>query len=107
MTPSAAIEHLITAGMTEKAIGASVGAGQSTINRIRHGRMHPAWAVGDKLVRLAQSAIETAGLSDSEEDGDHGTGAAVMGVVAECIKPKAESARSHGEQHRRAVGSNA
>lgn len=41
--------------MTEKAIGAAVGAGQSTINRIRHQRMQPSWAVGDKLVRLAQS----------------------------------------------------
>jgi len=67
MTPSAAIEHLIATGMTEKAIGASVGAGQSTINRIRHGRMQPTWGVGDKLVRLAKSKPIQFGEAPTEE----------------------------------------
>lgn len=40
--------------MTEKAIGAAVGARQSTINRIRHGHMAPTWEVGDALVKLAK-----------------------------------------------------
>jgi len=54
MTPAKAIEHLIACGMTEAAIGSSVGAGQSTINRIRHGQMQPNWTLGQKLVEAAR-----------------------------------------------------
>lgn len=39
--------------MTESAIGAAVGARQSTINRIRHGAMQPTWQVGHALVQMA------------------------------------------------------
>ncbi|MBH1591423.1 hypothetical protein I5U77_03020 [Stenotrophomonas maltophilia] len=55
MNPSAAIELLRDAGMTEKAIGAQVGAGQSTINKIRRGQMQPTYEVGRALVDLAIS----------------------------------------------------
>jgi predicted transcriptional regulator len=55
MDPSTAIEALRTAGMTEKAIGALVGVGQPTINRIRHGDMTPNYVLGKALVDLAES----------------------------------------------------
>lgn len=55
MNPSAAIELLRDAGMTEKAIGAEVGARQSTINKIRRGQMQPTYEVGRALVELAMS----------------------------------------------------
>lgn len=41
--------------MTEKAIGARVGVGQPTINRIRHGAMTPNYDLGKALVDLAES----------------------------------------------------
>lgn len=56
MNPSAAIELLRDAGMTEQAIGAKVGAGQSTINKIRRGQMQPTYEVGRALVELAVAA---------------------------------------------------
>ncbi|WP_223482346.1 hypothetical protein [Stenotrophomonas sp. OVS01A] len=42
--------------MTEQAIGAKVGAGQSTINKIRRGQMQPTYEVGRALVELAVAA---------------------------------------------------
>lgn len=54
MNPSQAIAHLKRAGMTEKAIGAKVGANQSTINRIANGST-PIWELGQALIRLAES----------------------------------------------------
>lgn len=56
MTPSLAIEILKAGGLTEQVIGAAVGAGQSTINRIRNGAMQPNWALGQKLVDMARAA---------------------------------------------------
>lgn len=53
MNPSEAIARLRTAGMTEQAIAISVGARQSTINRIRHGQMQPTYALGKALVDMA------------------------------------------------------
>lgn len=53
MNPSLAIEQLRAAGLTEQAIGAAVGARQSTINRIRRGQMQPTYEVGKALVDLA------------------------------------------------------
>lgn len=53
MTPSRAIEVLISSGMTETAIGLKVGARQSTVNRIRNGRMQPNYDLGKALVDLA------------------------------------------------------
>jgi transcriptional regulator with XRE-family HTH domain len=55
MNPSSAIEVLIASGLTESQIGALVGARQSTINRIRHGRQKPSYDVGVALVRLAEA----------------------------------------------------
>lgn len=54
MTPAQAIERLNAAGMTEVAIGNAVGARQSTINRIRHGR-DPHWTLGNAIVLLASA----------------------------------------------------
>lgn len=56
MTPSEAIQTLKRLGRTESAIGAAVGARQSTINRILHGVMSPTYEVGKALVDLAQAA---------------------------------------------------
>ncbi|MDR6094924.1 helix-turn-helix transcriptional regulator [Stenotrophomonas sp. SORGH_AS_0321] len=53
MNPSTAIESLRVSGMTEQAIGAKVGVGQSTINKIRRGLMQPTYPVGKALVDLA------------------------------------------------------
>lgn len=55
MKPSTAIELLIASGLTETAIGAAVGARQSTVNRIRHQKMQPTYAVGKALVDLAEA----------------------------------------------------
>lgn len=54
VNPSAAIQHLIAAGLTEIEIGQRVGAHQSTINRIKRGQA-PTWEVGAALVRLAEA----------------------------------------------------
>lgn len=54
MNPSDAIAHLKLAGLTEKAIGAQVGANQSTINRIANGA-EPSYALGSALVELARA----------------------------------------------------
>jgi predicted transcriptional regulator len=56
MTPSEAIATLKRLGRTESAIGAAVGARQSTINRILHGVMQPSYDVGKALVDLAEAA---------------------------------------------------
>lgn len=53
MTPSNAIEALRSADLTETQIGAAVGASQSTINRIRRGKMQPNYDLGLALVSLA------------------------------------------------------
>lgn len=53
MTPSEAITSLQAYGMTEAAIGAAVGARQSTINKIKRGDMTPNWETGKALVDLA------------------------------------------------------
>ena len=53
MTPADAIARLQANGMTEAAIGAAVGANQSTINRIANGR-DPRWSLGNRLVALAK-----------------------------------------------------
>lgn len=55
MDPSTAIEALRAAGLTEKAIGARVGVGQPTINRIRRGDMTPNYNLGKAIVDLAES----------------------------------------------------
>jgi predicted transcriptional regulator len=55
MNPSEAIERLKRAGLTEQAIGLAVGAGQSTINRIRHGVMQPNYELGRRLVEMAMA----------------------------------------------------
>lgn len=60
MNPSEAIELLSKSGMTEAAIGASVGARQSTINRIRRGQMKPTYDVGKALVALAEEKRKAA-----------------------------------------------
>lgn len=54
MDPSNAIEALRDVGLTESAIGALVGANQSTINRIRRGHMVPNYPLGRALVDLAE-----------------------------------------------------
>lgn len=54
MNPSEAIAHLKRAGLTEKAIGLTVGANQSTINRIAKGTQ-PNYELGQALVRLAEA----------------------------------------------------
>lgn len=54
MTPSEAITVLQAHGMTEAAIGAAVGARQSTINKIKRGEMIPNWETGKALVDLAE-----------------------------------------------------
>ena len=55
MTPSEAVQKLVIRGMSEAAIGEAVGAGQSTINRIRRGdTKSPSWDVGQKLIALAK-----------------------------------------------------
>lgn len=56
MKPSDAIAHLKRAGLTEKAIGAEVGANQSTINRIANGT-EPSYALGAALVDLANATV--------------------------------------------------
>jgi len=56
MNPSTAIDVLRAAGLTEQAIGAAVGARQSTINRIRRNQMQPTYEVGKALVDMAQAA---------------------------------------------------
>ena len=60
MTPSEAIQLLLARGMTESAIGAAVGARQSTINRIKTGGMLPNWETGQKLVLLAAEPMPAA-----------------------------------------------
>lgn len=55
MSPSTAIDRLRAAGLTEQAIGAAVGARQSTINRIRRQQMQPTYEVGKALVDLAEA----------------------------------------------------
>ena len=65
MNPATAIERLRTAGLTEQAIGAAVGARQSTINRIRRGQMQPTWEVGRALVAMAEAQQ----LLDSSQQG--------------------------------------
>ena len=55
MTPAEAVSFLKGVPMTEKAIGAAVGASQSTINKICRGDMKPNWELGQALVRLAES----------------------------------------------------
>jgi hypothetical protein len=54
MKPADAIADLIRAGLTESAIGDLVGASQSTVNRVRHGRVTPNYELGKALVDLAQ-----------------------------------------------------
>lgn len=67
MNPSEAIQHLKQAGMTEKAIGAAVGANQSTINRIANGA-RSFWDIGQKLVELAQrTPLPDASAGDQAE----------------------------------------
>lgn len=66
MTPSLAIEALILSGMTESAIGEKVGARQSTVNRIRHGRMQPNYELGKALVDLASRRRKKAKPQDVE-----------------------------------------
>lgn len=55
MTPAQAISHLKAYGMTEAAIAAEVGCGQSTINRIGSGAREASWRIGSALVALATS----------------------------------------------------
>lgn len=55
MTPAHAIEKLSAADWTEKAIGDAVGINQSSVNKIRHGRMRPSYEAGKALVDLAES----------------------------------------------------
>lgn len=55
MTPANAIEALVKSGLTETAIGGKVGARQSTVNRIRRGRMQPNYELGKALVDLAEA----------------------------------------------------
>jgi len=44
--------------MTESAIGAAVGAAQSTINKIKRGEMVPNWETGKALIDLASQPPE-------------------------------------------------
>jgi len=60
MNPSTAIDVLRAAGLTEQAIGAAVGARQSTINRIRRNQMQPTYEVGKALVDMAHAAEQLA-----------------------------------------------
>lgn len=72
MTPSEAIQTLKRLGRTESAIGAAVGARQSTINRILHGVMSPTYDVGKALVDLAQraqlEALNSSGNGESKPE---------------------------------------
>lgn len=54
MNPTQAIATLTAAGLTEKDIGAQVGANQKTINRYRRGQREPAWEMGVALISLAE-----------------------------------------------------
>lgn len=58
MTPIDAITVLLSRGMTESAIGAAVGAAQSTINKIKRGEMVPNWETGKALIDLASQPPE-------------------------------------------------
>lgn len=50
-----AIEALSELGLSEKAIGAKVGASQPTINRIRHGTQKPSFDLGLKIIKLHET----------------------------------------------------
>jgi hypothetical protein len=54
MKPADAIDALLRVDLTESAIGDLVGASQSTINRVRHGRVRPNYELGKALVDLAR-----------------------------------------------------
>jgi len=56
MHPSDAIRTLLDTGLTQKEVGAAVGAPQSTINRILHGKLVARWDMAIKLAGLATKA---------------------------------------------------
>lgn len=53
MTPAQAVEALISKGLTESGIACLAGVRQSTVNRIKRGRMQPSYDIGKALVDLA------------------------------------------------------
>lgn len=55
MEPAEAIQKLLTEGRSEHSIASAVGVNQSTINRIRNGKMQPTYALGKGLVDLANA----------------------------------------------------
>jgi hypothetical protein len=66
MKPADAIQALLDAGLTESAIGDLVGASQSTVNRVRHGRVRPNYELGTALIALAQQQARGQGKQQSQ-----------------------------------------
>jgi hypothetical protein len=70
MTPNEAVIALYKAWKSDPAIARRVGSSQSTINRIRRGRIKCDYDLGVRLVSLAQSELGPASETVAAADGE-------------------------------------